>query len=56
MGIFDSLIDFTAEVIASPVTLTAAAVDATIKTVEALPEVAEKTIEKVDRAISSIGD
>ena len=51
MGLFDSLTDLAAEVIASPVTLTAKAIDVTIKTAEAIPEVAEKTIDKIEKAV-----
>jgi hypothetical protein len=49
------LIDFVAEVIASPVTIAAKALDTTIKTVEALPEVVEKTAEKIEDAFDKVG-
>ena len=54
--LFDSLTDLAAEVIASPVTLTAKAIDVTIKTAEAIPEVAEKTIDKIEKAVDKIGE
>lgn len=56
MGIFDTLTDIAAEVVASPLTVTAKAVDLTIKTAEAIPVVAEKAIEKVEDAFDKIGD
>lgn len=52
MGLFD----FVVEVIAAPVTVTAKVINTTIKTVEHLPELAEAVIDKVDEAISKIGD
>ena len=56
MGMFDFLTDVAAEVVAAPLTLTAKAVDLTVKTAEAIPVVAEKAVDKVADAFDKIGD
>jgi len=45
MGLFDSLTDFAAEVITAPITLP-------LKIVAAVPEVAEKCVEKIEDAVN----
>lgn len=52
MGLFD----FVAEVIAAPLTIPAKALDITIKTVESLPDLAEKVVDKVEDAFDKIGE
>lgn len=55
MGMFDSLTDFAAAVVASPVTLAAKAVEVTVDVVAAVPDVAEKAIENIEQAVDKIG-
>jgi len=51
MGIFDSLTDLAAEVVASPLTLTAKAIDVTIKTAEANSRGCRKSSRKSGRCL-----
>lgn len=51
MGFFDML----AEVIAAPITLPIKAVELGIKAGEALPDLAEEVIEKVEKALERVG-
>lgn len=53
---FKLLTESVSEVLSAPLTMAASAADLTIKIVESVPTITEKTIEKIENSFDNIGE